>query len=468
MQKFFSLKLLPVLLLVTSLACNTVTNLLNTPTAPLAPTVSATNTAQPAPATDVPTPAPVLAGCENIPPATVPPATAIFEPTPDIAPNSAISTEVQLRVFNELVSVVEEVYVYPDFNGLDWQSIVATYRAKVEAGLETETFYMEMDAMIADLEDEHSHFESPSQVQKSTAELQGTLDYVGIGILVLPLPELGKISIISVFPGSPAELAGLKPHDSLLAVDGRPLVEDGVAYPRRVRGPECSAAVITVQSPGQPPRDLTIVRHRINSSLPIEARLVPTNDGSRIGYILLPTFYDETIPRQVEQAMQDFGELDGLILDNRVNSGGASTVVQPILSLFYSGTLGHFVSRSGSRELAVRANPIHNSQTVPLVILVSPDTVSFGEIFSGALKDVGRATIVGQLTLGNVETLHAYDFEDGSRVWIAEETFDPVVSHENWEQDGIVPDVEVIATWDSFTFETDPAIAAALAVLGHK
>jgi carboxyl-terminal processing protease len=70
--------------------------------------------------------------------------------------------------------------------------------------------------------------------------------------------------------------------------------------------------------------------------------------------------------------------------------------------------------------------------------------------------------------MGNVETLHGYNFEDGSRVWIAEERFDPIHSHATWEKNGIIPDVFAYANWDTFTFENDPSIAAALKLLGHK
>ena len=142
-------------------------------------------------------------------------------------------------------------------------------------------------------------------------------------------------------------------------------------------------------------------------------------------------------------------------------------VVKPILSYFTAGTLGNFVIRTEQRPLTVTANPVQNSQTVPLVILVGQDTVSFGEIFSGALHDTGRALLAGQTTLGNVETLHNYNFDDGSRVWIAEERFDPLVSHANWEIEGIVPDLEAFADWDTFTFANDPGVAAALQLLGH-
>jgi C-terminal peptidase prc len=405
--------------------------------------------------------------------ATLPAATTIAQPTPALTADPALTKDRQLEVFEELAGLVPDLYVYPDLNGLDWPETAAAYRARIEAGLDTEAFYAEMGELILELGDEHSHFESPAEAAASDAELAGVIDYVGIGILMLPLLEEHRLTVLTVFPDSPAEHAGLKPHDSLLAVDGIPIVDDPpgsvepVAHPERVRGPECSALVLTVQSPGGAPRDITLVRHAINTSLPVDARLVPTEDGSRIGYIFIPTFFDETIPGKVRRALEDFGELDGLILDNRMNGGGSNRVVEPILAHFTDGTLGGFVSRTGQRPLEVRADPVHNSLTVPLVILVGEDTVSFGEIFSGVLQDIGRAQVVGQTTLGNVELLRGHDLSDGSRVWLAEERFDSLNSGADWELTGIVPDLVAYAGWDTFTFETDPAVAAALQVLAH-
>ena len=83
------------------------------------------------------------------------------------------------------------------------------------------------------------------------------------------------------------------------------------------------------------------------------------------------------------------------------------------------------------------------------------------------LKDSGRAQIVGELTNGNVEILQGYDFDDGSQLWLAAQTFVPTVSGQDWEQRGIIPDVQAYADWDAFTFENDPSIAAALGLLGH-
>ena len=82
------------------------------------------------------------------------------------------------------------------------------------------------------------------------------------------------------------------------------------------------------------------------------------------------------------------GPLDGLILDVRMNGGGSSLVTDPVMSFFASGKLGEFVSRDGSRSLSVEPNPVQNSQTVPLVVVVSQETVSYGEIFAGIMDNL--------------------------------------------------------------------------------
>ena len=416
---------------------------------------------------DNPTPSYVPAACAHFSPTASVPA-PFHIPTPSLAPNPTISTEVQLRVLDELVYKIEQVYLYPDYQGVDWPSIARDYRQKVQAGVSTETFYEDMAKLVGALADEHSQFQSPAVVTASNAELAGANDYVGIGVVVKPVPEHSDVSVLAVFLGSPAEHGGLKQHDKILAVDGHPIVVKGVAYPHLVRGPRCSVAILTIQTPGKASHRIAVVRDEVTAPEPIVARLVHTKDGSRIGYIFLPTFFDKKVPPQVDQALRDFGNLDGLILDNRMNPGGSSDVVNPILSRFTSGTFGHFISRTSDRPFNLPAHPIHNSTSVPLVVLVGKDTVSFGEIFSGILQDIGRAKVVGDTTLGNVETLHGYAFQDGSRAWIAQERFDPEVSHADWEKTGIVPDVKASAEWDTFTFETDPAVAAALQLLNHR
>jgi C-terminal processing protease CtpA/Prc len=138
--------------------------------------------------------------------------------------------------------------------------------------------------------------------------------------------------------------------------------------------------------------------------------------------------------------------------------------MRPILSYFTSGTVGYFISRDEQRPLEIRPKDINGSLELPVVVLVGKNTVSYGEIFSGILKDSARAYLIGETTDGNVETLWGYDFDDGSRAWIAHESFRPL-NHpeENWEELGIVPDQVVTGNFYDYTLETDPVVLAALA-----
>ena len=415
--------------------------------------------------TDSAKPAYIPQACQGKPITQVPPTEMIAKPLTAVTHNRPISKGEQLTVFLKLSNAIETTYIDPDFNGRYWPRVVDPIRAKIEDGLETEAFYREMTDLVKSLSDDHSYFLTPAQVLDQRSSIAGANNFVGLGAFMRPITSSKVVSIVAVFPDSPAERNGLKMHDRIIAVDGFPLVENGLVHQYRTLGPECSSAVFTVQTPGESIRSVSIVRYRVTAPLPVEARLVPRNDSSRIGYIFIPSFLDETIPDQIKRALESLGELDGLIIDDRMNGGGASNVLVPALGFFTSGTVGHFLSRSGKRPLEISAKPVRNSQKVPLVVLIGRDTVSYAEVFAGVLQDLGRAKIVGQTSRGNVETLRGHNFADGSQAWIAQERFVPIRSRINWEKRGVKPDIEAHAEWDTFTFENDPGVAAAVKLL---
>lgn len=401
------------------------------------------------------------------PAATLPP-----QPTATVAlvTPTSLSKTTQLAIFQELWEIVRDEYLYSDYNGLDWDAIHDEYKARIEAGLSNADFYLAMDEMIARLGDDHSRYIDPQQVLEEDAQYAGEYDYVGIGVLISAVPERQRAAVVVVFPGSPAEAAGLKPRDSIITVDGKSILDEDGFLTQRLRGPEGSQAIVVAQTPGEAPRELSILRQRITSALPVPYEVLSSPMGQRIGYIILPTFSDGMIGPGVRDAltiMSADGPLDGIILDNRPNEGGADTVVLEVLSYFTSGKLGYFVNRHDETPFEIRkARDIEGSQDLPMVVLVGPGTVSFGEISSGLLRDIGRAYIIGETTDGNVETLWGYDFKDGSRAWIAHDTFRPLNDPDaNWEETGIVPDLTIPAAWDEFTSSTDPAIQAALKYL---
>ncbi len=416
------------------------------------------------------TPGPAVTATATPEPSPAPTLTPVATETPLITPTltpTALPLSLQLRVFEDIWQVINATYVSPDFNGVDWDGVQVEFRQRIEAGLDNAAFYMAMYEMISRLGDEHSFYLSPEAVAEEEANYAGQHDYVGIGILLSAIPERNRAVILSVFPGSPAEAAGLQPRDAILSVDGTPILDDDGYLRDIVRGPEGTTIAIVVQTPEQEERQLSITRHRITGAVPVPYSVITTEAGLRIGYVLIVSFDDSTIDEQVAEALRIMtaeARLDGLVIDNRMNGGGSSEVIEPILGYFTGGIMGHFVSRQEERALTIRPFDINGSQEIPLVVLVGSGTVSFGEIFAGVLQDSGRAYIIGTTTGGNVEILWGYDFDDGSQMWLANETFRPTVHPEqNWEADGIIPDEVVAGEFDEHSLENDPPVIAAVA-----
>lgn len=459
MRRRLLLLLLP--LLAASTACRLVMDTLRPPATPVVQAIIHTATAPPAP-TATYTLSPTSTWTSS--PTPLPP-TATAEPTLTPTVRPTVSPR-HIQVFQELWHVVNEEYLYEDFNGVDWEAMYDEYLERIRVGVSNEEFYYLMDEMIFRLGDEHSVFFSPEAGMSEDAQYTGDYDYVGIGVLNTVVPERKRITVILVFPGSPAEQAGIRMHDSILAVDGQPIVDEDGVRQDLLRGPEGTTITITVQSPGEPPREVQLTRSRITSEMPVPYDLLQSPAGQRIGYLLLPTFNESSIDRKVGEAlraMQATGPLDGLIIDNRQNEGGASNVLSGTLGYFTGGVVGHFVNRDRREALNVIGMNVNGSQALPLVVLVGKGTVSFGEIFSGILQDLDRAHLIGETTEGNVEILWVYNFSDGSRVWLAHDTFAPLNSPDaNWEETGIIPDEFVPSNWDEVTTETDPAIRSAL------
>jgi carboxyl-terminal processing protease len=327
-----------------------------------------------------------------------------------------------------------------------------------------------MDEMLALLNDDHSYFLSPEDVAVEDAELAGKNDYAGVGLVTVELPERDRLSVVVVFPGSPADQAGLQSHDSILSVDGLPVIDEAGLTTDRIRGLPGTTVILGVQSPGQPPRQVQLTRQRIQGALPVPHQVLHSPQNKSIAYVLLASFADDTLDDQLGEILQAYsqaGSLDGLILDNRQNTGGLDTVTHNILSYFTKGELGYFINRhQDQRPFLVEPNPYLYLSRLPLVVLIGTETASFAEIFSGVLQDNGRAYLIGSPTQGNLEIMWSYVFSDGSRAWIAHEAFRPK-NHpqQNWEQTGLTPDLIIDSNWDEVTLESDPVIQAALAYL---
>jgi C-terminal processing protease CtpA/Prc len=188
--------------------------------------------------------------------------------------------------------------------------------------------------------------------------------------------------------------------------------------------------------------------------------------GTRVGLLRLDTFNAENLVQRVRTRLEQLATetpLDGLIIDVRANSGGRVDMLLNILALFNNGGLiGSQSGQNFSADLAIPTGAeLPQLVGVPIVVITGPETVSAAEMFAAGMQVTGRARIVGMPSAGNTENLRGRDLFDGSRLWLAELTYQ-LPDGRLIEGSGVQPDRVVDADWWEFDPVDDPQIQVAL------
>src|ERR1051326_4146765 len=242
--------------------------------------------------------------------------------------------------------------------------------------------------------DPHSNFFDPKSYSLLREEQRGK--YYGVGMQVGP--RSGKVIVILPFPGTPAYRAGIHPGDVIVAVDGKPTDNLGTTeVADMLKGPKGTQVRVTIVREGAPkPMDFVVTRDEIpRYSVDIHFLVKPG-----IGYMHI-TQFQETTEHEVEQALDQMGDLKGLILDLRQNPGGLLSEGVGVADKFLSkGAV--IVSHHGrsSPEKVYRAAHGNGGRNYPLVVIVNRGTASAAEIVSGAIQDHDRGLIMGETTFG--------------------------------------------------------------------
>jgi carboxyl-terminal processing protease len=248
-------------------------------------------------------------------------------------------------------------------------------------------------AAVASLDDPYSHYLDPTDY--NAFQNQSNPHVAGVGIDVMAGAR--GLRVIDVFPGTPAARAGLRPGDLIVGVGGTSLVG---------RSATAATGLITGQQGTQV--RLTVVRANHRQVLTLRrANVLVTSGGivqyhgTKIGDVRLTSFTDGSGPAvraQVENVLHHGAK--AIILDLRDNGGGLLDEAVNVASIFIPD--GTIVTTKGRSQPAVTytAKGGAISTSIPLVVLVDSGTASAAEIVTGALKDRGRATVVGTHTYG--------------------------------------------------------------------
>jgi carboxyl-terminal processing protease len=268
--------------------------------------------------------------------------------------------------------------------------------------------------MIESLGDtRHTEYLSAAEARANREALAG--DYVGIGVR-LDVQNRQPL-IVEVFVGSPAEQAGLRPGDRILKVNG----EDVHGFTTEqlstmIRGAASTEVILTIL--------------HIDSTVPIELTITRAA-------LIIPSVAWQMLPHQVafiqitqfgEQTSDEFKKAlaaaraqsaSALVLDLRDNSGGYLEELIGVASQLLSPTTTVLIEQDRDGRRTPRKTYAAGAVTdLPMVVLINSNTISAGEILAGALKEAGRARLIGEPTFGTATVLQSFDLADGAQVLV--------------------------------------------------
>lgn len=316
-----------------------------------------------------------------------------------------------------------------------------------------------ISGMLGALGDEHTSYMDPDMFRSANMPMEG--EYEGIGATMDT--SVKPITVVSPFPDSPAEKAGLKPGDQVLKVDGEDVsAMDGSLVVRKVLGTAGTQVTLTILRKDQTePFDVTITRAKI-----VLHSVVSKMMDNNIGYIQLTTFGDKST-EELKSALADMmaKKPKGLILDLRNNGGGyLQTAVEVISQFVPKGTV--LIERYGDgSEKKYTAESGGLATQIPLVVLVNKGSASASEITAGAIQDYKRGTLVGETTFGkgSVQIWTPLQDDQGAvRITIARWL---TPNGRQIHKVGLEPDVKVELTEEDFKAGKDPQLDKAVEIL---
>ena len=320
-----------------------------------------------------------------------------------------------------------------------------------------------IQGQIAALGDAHTVYISPEDLALGVDIIAGTFD--GIGAQVDQDPVTGEIVIVAPFRDSPAEKAGIRAGDVILAVDGESTEGWTVAEAvKRIRGEGGTEVTLTIAHSDGASEDLVVTRDTIEIPTVYAAEVKDENGEvvEDLAYIEIQQFTNETVGDLSDELNRVVDEgYKGLILDLRRNPGGGLDATVEVADMFLDGGLVLTqVDRDGSRR-EFNATGGGEAVDLPVVILVSKGSASGSEVLSGALRDHGRAKLVGEQTFGKGSVNHLRELSNGGALYVTIARW-LTPNGEQIEGVGLVPYVPILLSEDDIANKRDVQLYAAI------
>lgn len=368
-----------------------------------------------------------------------------------------------LESFDLVWTTIRDQHYDPDLMGLDWEAIGEKYRAQMAGTDSMDDVRIVLTRMINELGQSHFNI-LPREIFRDidgTGEVQFLSGTLGIKVRAVD----GRSLVVAVAEGSPAELAGVRTGWEVYSIDGedvRPVLQrvteefrehtylelyQSAVVRRHLEGDVGHRVALTFLNQEDTAMSFTLTmeqkpgwRSQAGNLPPFylefESRMLPGN----IGYISFSNFMDPVrLMPAYNQALESFMDADGLLIDIRGNGGGMAPIAMGMAGWLVPGKeqyLGTLLMRNMKLKTIIYPRP--KTFDGPVAVLVDGLSASCSELFSGGLKDLNRARIIGTATAGAVLMSTVQELPNGDALQYA---FADFVSRggETLEGIGVVP-----------------------------
>ena len=351
-----------------------------------------------------------------------------------------------LQSFNEkVVDVNEKAKKYNSLQLLDTYIRDNYYGEINEADLNDGILRGYVDG----LGDPYSRYLSEEEYIDEQSENAG--EVIGLG-LTLAEDESGYIRIDNVLENSPASDVGIMAGDAIIRIDGIDVIETGFNNAvETLKGSEGTSVKLTIRRDGID-IDYDFTRRSIEVKS-VSGRLI---DGY-VGYIKIDSFKENTSEQFIEilQRLTSNGA-EALVFDLRDNSGGLVTALEECLDpLLPEGVIATAEYKDGHTETLVYSDS--SELDMPMAVIVNNETASAAELFAAALRDFGKAKLIGEQTHGKGVMQSTTEFESGGAVILTVAEYRTSKS-ECYDGIGLSPDYPIQNEFDDVDSQLDKAV----------
>ena len=316
-----------------------------------------------------------------------------------------------------------------------------------------------ISGMLDSIEDPYTTYINESTSNTFTTALEGSFE--GIGVEIVNDSD-NNVVVYSVIDNSPAQKAGIKPLDVLIAVNGK-----------SIEGMDTSDFVTLIKKSADSEIEIELKRENQTLKVKLKREIVTIKstkselfekNNKKIGYIYISIFANNTY-NQFKQELEKLEkeQIDGLIIDVRGNTGGHLTAVENILSLFLDKT--HVIYQTEDKNGTVKAYSKGNeTKQYNIVVLTNESSASASEILAAALSEEYNATLVGKKTYGKGTVQELKTLPDGEQYKFTTKKW--LTPKGNWiNEKGVEVDVEVEFNKDYYenpTYDNDNQLQTAI------